>query len=220
MKPRQKGKIVGFTISLTLFIIANFIQSSMNSKIKNINDEISKIEKNQEFHTKNMLLGEECFQKGQLYVTFSMMTIDENHPINMIYNPVAINFIGGLQFLNEILPEKDQTKWKEKIEKVSIGFKSLDHDAGINEFYELFNSGTLIFKELFDATQKYGDEMAEQKNRLRIKVNRYTYYSNLLQSLNMIILLFQLFFDKLFDLFLEIREEKQKAKLVSTSPSN
>ncbi len=220
MKPRQKAKIVGFIISLSLFIIANFFQSSLNSKVREINGRISDIERNQEFQTKNMLMGKDCFENGQLYLTLGVMTKDEEHDISNIFNPVSNYFIQGLESLNATLPESDQIGWKEKIKKLSFEFDRLSSNSDLNQFYLSFSAGVVIFKELFEASNQQSEQMADQKNLFRIKAEGYSFYSNLLLIVNTIILLIQLFFNSLFDLFLERREEKQKAKLASPSQSS
>ena len=144
-KPKYLGKIIGFSIALTLFIIANGLQSSTNSRLGKIKGEIESIERYQEAHSKYMMSGEDDFQKGQLFLTIGLMTRDVDHDLNSVYEPVAISMIGGLSSLNKTLPEDRQGHWETKIEELKDEFL-MAKKGDISQFSSVFNSGVLILR--------------------------------------------------------------------------
>lgn len=92
-------------------------------------------------------------------------------------------------------------------------FDSVIVSPSFVRFQLVFMKSTLVFAELYSESRKQSEAMANLKEQLQKKADGHAFYSHLLLTVNTIILLIQLFFNSLFDLFIDWREEKRKGLL-------
>lgn len=207
--PQKAGKLISFSFALVLFIIANVILARINKKIKKNTAEISTIEKNFEANLSNLLIGKEEFSKGELYITLGMMTFDEIHQLSSIYTPVSNSMIRGLSSLKETLPDDSKPKWKFEIDDLEAAFKESTGKADMQAFMITFRQAYEKFGQLHSESETYNAKLANQKQELKNELSSLSASSNLLLTINSVILLIQLFFTNLFDLFFKKKKESQ-----------